>query len=206
MIALMKQITFHFLHHFFSRLIELTTRHRQETEIETERLRTAQLQAERTLEARERAHRQRVKGLEEQNSTLKDQMQREVKKRQQYISMSSKTNDEIQDLRNMLSESLHSVSRDPTLDPVLLEHETRKLDESMGYSSAMRLSARGASPPTSLSPRLAKDRTRSISPVRLGKPTSTSTPGIDSKLRSSGSRTQSARGLSPSSLRGSLRK
>lgn len=48
------------------RLIELTTRHRQETEMETERLRTAQLQAERTLEARERAHRQRVKGLEEQ--------------------------------------------------------------------------------------------------------------------------------------------
>ncbi len=52
------------LHYF--RLIELTTRHRQETEMETERLRTAQLQAERTLEARERAHRQRVKGLEEQ--------------------------------------------------------------------------------------------------------------------------------------------
>ena len=34
--------------------------------METERLRTAQMQAERTLEARERAHRQRVKGLEEQ--------------------------------------------------------------------------------------------------------------------------------------------
>ena len=34
--------------------------------METERLRTSQLQAERTLEARERAHRQRVKGLEEQ--------------------------------------------------------------------------------------------------------------------------------------------
>ncbi len=48
------------------RLIDLTTRHRQETEMETERLRSAQFQAERTLEARERAHRQRVKGLEEQ--------------------------------------------------------------------------------------------------------------------------------------------
>ena len=48
------------------RLIDLTTRHRQETEMETERLRTAQIQAERTLESRERAHRQRVKGLEEQ--------------------------------------------------------------------------------------------------------------------------------------------
>ena len=39
--------------------------------METERLRTAQMQAERTLEARERAHRQRVKGLEEQVSCNK---------------------------------------------------------------------------------------------------------------------------------------
>lgn len=54
---------------YFNRLIDLTTRHRQETEMETERLRTAQYQAERTLEARERAHRQRVKGLEEQVHT-----------------------------------------------------------------------------------------------------------------------------------------
>lgn len=51
-----------------ARLIDLTSRHRQETELETERLRSAQLQAERMLEARERAHRQRVKGLEEQVS------------------------------------------------------------------------------------------------------------------------------------------
>ena len=50
----------------YFRLIDLTTRHRQETEMETERLRSAQIQAERMLEARERAHRQRVKGLEEQ--------------------------------------------------------------------------------------------------------------------------------------------
>ena len=53
-----------------SRLIDLTTRHRPETEHETERLRSAQLQAERLLEARERAHRQRIKGLEEQVCNL----------------------------------------------------------------------------------------------------------------------------------------
>ena len=65
-----KIMVFHVHEHvaFYGRLIDLTTRHRQETEMETERLRTAQLQAERTLEARERAHRQRVKGLEEQVS------------------------------------------------------------------------------------------------------------------------------------------
>ena len=49
----------------FHRLIDLTTRHRAETEMETERLRSAQTQAERMLETRERAHRAKVKGLEE---------------------------------------------------------------------------------------------------------------------------------------------
>lgn len=67
------------------RLIDLTTRHRAETEMETERLRSAQIQAERTLEAREKSHRQRVKGLEEQVATLKDQLGTEIRKRQAYI-------------------------------------------------------------------------------------------------------------------------
>ena len=48
------------------RLTEVSNRHRQESEVELDRLRTSQLQAERTLEVRERAHKQRVKGLEEQ--------------------------------------------------------------------------------------------------------------------------------------------
>jgi hypothetical protein len=51
------------------RLIDLTTRHRKECELETERLCSAQQQAERLLEARERAHRQQIKGLEEQVSS-----------------------------------------------------------------------------------------------------------------------------------------
>ena len=46
--------------------MELTARHRQETELETERLRSAQIQAEKLLDARERANKQRVRGLEEQ--------------------------------------------------------------------------------------------------------------------------------------------
>lgn len=48
------------------RLLEVTTRHRQELELETGRLRGAQQQAERALEVREKAHRQRVRCLEEQ--------------------------------------------------------------------------------------------------------------------------------------------
>jgi hypothetical protein len=50
----------------FNSLIDFTTRNRRETEAETERIRTSQTAAERALEAREKAHRARVKGLEEQ--------------------------------------------------------------------------------------------------------------------------------------------
>ena len=38
----------------------------QEADAEMERLRSANAQSERTLEARERSHRQRIRGLEEQ--------------------------------------------------------------------------------------------------------------------------------------------
>lgn len=71
--------------YFIRRLIDLTTRHRAETEMETERLRSAQNQAEKALESRERSHKQRVRGLEGQVATLKDQLGQEMKKRQQYI-------------------------------------------------------------------------------------------------------------------------
>ncbi|XP_040084360.1 rootletin-like, partial [Oryx dammah] len=47
---------------------------------EVERLRGAQARTERTLEARERAHQQRVRGLEEQVSTLKGQLQQELRR------------------------------------------------------------------------------------------------------------------------------
>ncbi|XP_069755172.1 rootletin-like [Narcine bancroftii] len=61
------------------RLIELTTRHHQQLEKETQRLRNANQQAERILEAKEQAHRQRV-------TLLQEQLDREMKKRQASIS------------------------------------------------------------------------------------------------------------------------
>ncbi|KAJ3599859.1 hypothetical protein NHX12_033813, partial [Muraenolepis orangiensis] len=64
------------------RLLEASARHSQEMDVETGRLRAAQLQAERGLESRERAHRQRVKGLEGQVLTLKEQLDEELRKRQ----------------------------------------------------------------------------------------------------------------------------
>jgi rootletin len=51
---------------FWFRLIDFNTRTRRETEAETERIRTSQTAAERALEGREKSHRARVKGLEEQ--------------------------------------------------------------------------------------------------------------------------------------------
>lgn len=50
------------------RLLEVTARHHQELDLEMDRLRDSQLQAEQALETREKAHRQRVKCLEEQVS------------------------------------------------------------------------------------------------------------------------------------------
>lgn len=47
-------------------LIDFNTRNRRETEIETARIRSSQSAAEHALEAREKAYRARVKGLEEQ--------------------------------------------------------------------------------------------------------------------------------------------
>uniref|UniRef100_A0A8C7KRB4 Rootletin-like n=1 Tax=Oncorhynchus kisutch TaxID=8019 RepID=A0A8C7KRB4_ONCKI len=61
---------------------ESSVRQRDEVMREAERLRVTQREAERTLAARERAHRHRVKGLEEQVSTLKEQLQQEMRRRQ----------------------------------------------------------------------------------------------------------------------------
>lgn len=53
-------------HSHAQRLLEVTARYRQEMDMETDRLRGAQFQAEQALETREKAHCQRVKCLEEQ--------------------------------------------------------------------------------------------------------------------------------------------
>ncbi len=47
-------------------LIDFNIRNRRETEHETERIRSSQTAAERALEGREKSHRARVKGLEDQ--------------------------------------------------------------------------------------------------------------------------------------------
>ncbi|AWP11438.1 putative rootletin-like [Scophthalmus maximus] len=67
------------------RLLEVTARHHQELDLEMDRLRDSQLQAEQALETREKAHRQRVKCLEEQVLTLKEQLDQESRRWHAYF-------------------------------------------------------------------------------------------------------------------------
>ncbi|KAK9879237.1 hypothetical protein WA026_004086 [Henosepilachna vigintioctopunctata] len=102
---------------------------------EIERYRAAQLQAERLLEAREQSHRQQVARLENQVGLLRDQLNQEIKRRQQYVLRSTQAGREMAQLRQALGDSLKTVSQDPALDSLLLEHETKRLDHSIAATS-----------------------------------------------------------------------
>lgn len=90
-----------------------------------ERYRSAQQQAERLLEAREQSHRQQILRLENQISMLREQLSHEAKRRQSYITKSTKAGREMQQLRATLGDSLRHVANDP-LDARLLESEVRR--------------------------------------------------------------------------------
>ncbi|KAM8874513.1 uncharacterized protein crocc2 isoform 2-T2 [Spinachia spinachia] len=72
-------------HAHAQRLLKVTARHHHELDTETNRLRDSQFQAEQALDTREKAHRQRVKGLEEQVLTLNEQLDQETRRRQAYF-------------------------------------------------------------------------------------------------------------------------
>ena len=101
-----------------------------------------------------------------QVSTLKDQLSQEMKKRQEFISRSARAGDDINDLRNMLGSSLGNVARDPSLDPLLLDHETKKLGELVDYHNGQMPTKLNASRRRTRSP------ARTASPTRLGRVTS----------------------------------
>lgn len=100
-----------------------------------------------------------VLSFSDQNALLKDQIAQELRKRQLYITKSARAGDEIRDIRSVLNTSLTSVIRDPNLDPILLEQESHKLEESLGYG--IPVTPRRRSP------------ARTASPGRLGGYTST---------------------------------
>lgn len=68
---------------------------------------------------------------------LRDQLNQEIKRRQMYVLRSSRTGREMQQLRQTLGDSLRTVSQDPTLDALLLEHETRKLDNTLANTASL---------------------------------------------------------------------
>ncbi|KAH8291988.1 hypothetical protein KR054_002938 [Drosophila jambulina] len=101
--------------------------------MDSDRYRSAQMHAEKLLDAREQSHRQQVLRLENQISMLREQLAQEAKRRQQYILRSSKANREMQHLRSTLGDSLRNVSQHP-VDAHLLESESRRLDSAVSMS------------------------------------------------------------------------
>ena len=70
-----------------------------------------------------------------------------MRKRQQYISRSARTGDEIREIRSVLDSSLSNVTRDQSLDPLILETETRKLDDSLDFRGSYRTQPRRKTSP-----------------------------------------------------------
>lgn len=112
-----------------------------------------------------------------QVATLKDQLGRELQKKQQYIKRTAAKNEETKDLRNQLGESLVRVSRDTAYEPAVLDEETRRLDESLEYRTGY----------SSRSPTRRTKSTGSPTAVNLSK-YSTSTPSGSSHPVSAGGR------------------
>ncbi|CAF4907255.1 unnamed protein product [Pieris macdunnoughi] len=94
----------------------------------------AALQAERLLEAREASHRQQIIRLENQISQLRTQLSAEIRRRQSYVARSGRAARDMQRLRSALGDSLRTVAQDPALDSYTLEHEARKLDNTLAHS------------------------------------------------------------------------
>ncbi|XP_032593531.1 rootletin isoform X2 [Drosophila grimshawi] len=101
--------------------------------MDADRYRSAQMHAEKLLDAREQSHKQQVLRLENQISMLREQLAQEAKRRQQYVLRSSKANREMQHLRSTLGDSLRNVSQHP-VDAHLLESESRRLDSAVSMS------------------------------------------------------------------------
>lgn len=110
--------------HHSQRLKELKNLQHQEVAMELERVRTAQMQAEQLLEAREKTNRHRILGLEQQISILKDQLAEEHRRWTRFHQRHLAADTEISNLRSILDQSLQTVSEDPNA----LEREARRLD------------------------------------------------------------------------------
>ena len=68
------------------------------------------LRCQETLVARERIYKERINGLEKQIETLRDQLDKELKRRKIFISNTTGINNDITHLRSNLDESLQNIA------------------------------------------------------------------------------------------------
>lgn len=120
-----------------------------------------------------------------QVSTLKDQLSKELQKKQSYLTRTAQKSDEIRDLRGKLEDSLHTVARDTLYEPTVLGRESQKLEDSVdaSYSTSPMRRTKSASPPVRYPTDKITTSTPAYSPSRRTTPIQSSvtrrtTPGI----------------------------
>ena len=113
-------------------------------------------------------------------ATLKDQLAKEIQKKQSYITRTAQKSDEIRDLRGKLEDSLHTVARDTMYEPSVLERESQKLEDSVdaSYSTSPMRRTKSASPPV----KFPADKMTTSTPAFAGISPSRRTTPISSSL------------------------
>ena len=111
-------------------------------------------------------------------STLKEQLAKELQKKQSYITRTVQKSDEIRDLRGKLEDSLHSVARDTLYEPSVLERESQKLEDSVdaSYSTSPMRRTKSASPPV----RIPNDKITTSTPAYTSLPSARRTTPLSS--------------------------
>ena len=115
-----------------------------------------------------------------QVSTLKDQLSKEIQKKQSYITRTAQKSDEIRDLRGKLEDSLHTVARDTMFEPSILERESQRLEDSVdaSFSTSPMRRTKSASPPV----RFPSDKVATSTPAYSGVSPSRRTTPISSSV------------------------
>lgn len=121
-----------------------------------------------------------------QVATLKDQLAKELQKKQSYLTRTAQKSDEIRDIRGKLEDSLHIVARDTVYEPSVLERESQKLEDSVdaSYSTSPMRRTKSASPPVRFpSDKVTTSTPAYMSPSRRATPITSSvshrtTPGV----------------------------
>ena len=136
------------------RVTELLNDRRREREKENGRQREVLRQLEGNQSARDKIFKERIQGLELQVNQLKDQLSKEMRRRQTLITESSSINHEISELRQNLDQSLFVVNEQT--DGRTLDREASRLNLSVD--------------------KFGPDYVSRLTPSKLGPAKSTSTP------------------------------